>query len=62
MMFAHVNEGDMLIGGRGGMVDATDLKSVISNGVRVRVPPSAPAICSLTTRMKLDCESMRCVG
>ncbi len=28
--------------GRGEMVDATDLKSVISNGVRVRVPPSAP--------------------
>ncbi len=30
--------------GRGEMVDATDLKSVISNGVRVRVPPSAPEI------------------
>jgi hypothetical protein len=29
-------------GGCGGMVDATDLKSVVLLGVRVRVPPSAP--------------------
>ena len=28
------------------MVDATDLKSVTSNGVWVRVPPSAPTILS----------------
>lgn len=26
----------------GGMADTTDLKSVASNGVRVRVPPSIP--------------------
>lgn len=27
----------------GGMVDATDLKSVVLSGVGVRVPPRAPA-------------------
>src|SRR5215813_4437347 len=30
--------------GRGGMVDARDLKSLEGNLVRVRVPPSAPAV------------------
>ena len=30
--------------GRGGMVDATDLKSVVRKGVRVRVPPPAPRL------------------
>jgi hypothetical protein len=29
----------------GGMVDAPDLKSVVREGVRVRVPLSAPARC-----------------
>ena len=28
----------------GGMADATDLKSVVRKGVRVRLPPSAPTI------------------
>jgi hypothetical protein len=35
--------------GRGGMVDATDLKSVFRKEVRVRVPPPAPGF---TVRVK----------
>ncbi len=31
--------------GRGGMVDAADLKSVFRKGVGVRVPPPAPNLC-----------------
>src|SRR5262249_31421142 len=39
----------ILKGGRGGMVDARDLKSLGGNPVRVRVPPSAPELSSIFT-------------
>ena len=36
------------------MVDATDLKSVVRKGVRVRVPPSAPiGLKALTQTMRV---------
>jgi hypothetical protein len=36
------------------MVDATDLKSVVRKGVRVRVPPSAPfSLKALTQTMRV---------